>query len=88
MADEISHEEISKRFLESQSLNFDAIGKFVSEIGPDLLIRDKGLHGVVIGRFNQLACMLTASDVAALVGNLRAAANIVEAMDANREAKP
>ena len=59
MGKEISHQEIAERFLQSEALNFDALGKFVSSAGPELLVRDSGWHGVNFGRFNILACMLT-----------------------------
>ena len=81
MPKELAHDEIAQRFLNSQSLNFEAMGKFVGELGPELLVRDKGLHGVAFGRFNILACMLTASDLVALVGDLRVAGRVAEAMD-------
>lgn len=80
MPKELEHDEIAQRFLDSRSLNFDAMGKFVGELGPELLVRDKGLHGVAFGRFNILACMLTASDLVALVGDLRVANRVAEAM--------
>ena len=81
MPKELEHDEIAQRFLESQSLNFDAMGKFVGELGPQLLVRDKGLHGIAFGRFNILACMLTAADLVALVGDLRVAGRFAQAME-------
>jgi hypothetical protein len=86
MANELSHQEIAERFLKSEALNFEAMGKFVSEVGPELLVRDAGWHGVNFGRFNILACMLTASDAARLVGNLRMASQVAAAMDARADA--
>lgn len=80
MPKDFDHDAIAQRFLESQTLNFDAMGKFVSELGPELLVRDKGLHGVAFGRFNILACMLTASDLVALVGDLRLAGRFAQEM--------
>jgi hypothetical protein len=85
MAKELSHEEIAERFLQSEALNFQAMGKFVSEVGPELLVRDNGWHGVNFGRFNLLACMLTASDAVRLIGNLRVASQVAAAMDARAE---
>ena len=81
MPEELGHDDIAQRFLESQSLNFEAMGKFVGELGPQLLVRDKGLHGIAFGRFNILACMLTASDLVALVGDLRVAGRFAQAME-------
>ena len=48
-------------FLQSEALNFEAMGKFVTELGPELLVRDNGWHGINFGRFNILAWMSTAS---------------------------
>ncbi len=81
MPKELSHDDIAQRFLDSQTLNFDAMGKFVAEIGPELLVLDKGFHGVAFGRFNYLACMLTAADLMQVVGDLRVAGRVAEAMN-------
>jgi len=86
MANELSHQEIAERFLQSEALNFEAIGKFVREFGPELFVRDAGLHGVLFGRFNQLACMLPAADAVRLIGNLPIASQVAAAMDATAEA--
>ncbi len=72
MPDNLSHEEISQRFLESNALDFDAVGRFVTAIGPELTIRDDGLHGVLFGKFNTLACILKADDLQQLMGLNRA----------------
>ena len=53
----LSHEEIAKRFLQSEAVNFGALGKFVAEVGPELFVNDGGWHGVNFGRFNMLARM-------------------------------
>lgn len=68
MADFLGHEEISQRFLDSKSLDFDAVGRFVTDIGPELTIRDDGLHGVLFGKFSTLACILKADDLRQLMG--------------------
>lgn len=81
MPEPLTHEDISARFLESGSLNFDAVGTFVSKIGPDLVTRDDGLHGVIYGRFNTLACFLRADDLGNVFGGLRGAAGLAEAVD-------
>ena len=86
MAKELSHQEIAERFLQSEALNFEAMGRFVSEVGPELLVRDAGWHGVSFGRFNILACMLPPSDAARLIGNLLNASQVAVAMDARAEA--
>ncbi len=68
MAEALSHDEISSKFLESKALDFDAVGRFITDIGPDLVVRDGGLHGVIFGKFNTLACILRADDVDRLFG--------------------
>ncbi len=81
MANPLSHEDISARFLESRSLNFDAVGEFVSKIGPELVTRDDGLHGVIYGRFNMLACFLRADDLGNVFGGLRNVGGLADAVD-------
>ena len=77
----LSHEEISTQFLESGSLNFEAVGQFVAKIGPELVTRDDGLHGVIYGRFNTLACILRADDLQHVFGGLRGFGGLAEAVD-------
>jgi hypothetical protein len=81
MPERLSHEEIASKFLESGSLNFDAIGTFVSKFGPELVTRDDGLHGVIYGRFSTLACILRADDLRIVFGGLRGAPGLAEAID-------
>ena len=81
----ISHEEIAQRFLQSEAVNFGALGKFVADVGPELFLHDGGWHGVNFGRFNMLACMLTASDAVRLVGNVRVASQVVAALEGAAE---
>jgi len=81
MQEEITHREIAKRFVDSKAVNFDAMGRWVTEMGPELLVRDTGFHGINFGRFNMLACMLTASDAVRLVGDLRLAGQVRTAID-------
>ncbi len=77
----LSHEEISSQFLESGSLNFEAVGQFVAKIGPELVTRDDGLHGVIYGRFNTLACILRADDLQHVFGGLRGFGGLADAVD-------
>jgi len=79
MPGKLSHEEISGRFLESGALNFDAVGKFVTELGPALVTEDDGLHGVIVGKFNTLACFLRVEDVNRILGG-RGFAGLAEAI--------
>ncbi|CCI51587.1 hypothetical protein [Nostocoides jenkinsii] len=54
-----THDDISVRFLESGAIDFDRIGAFVASLGADAH-KDDGLHGVLFGRINTLACVLPA----------------------------
>lgn len=87
MPEELSHDEIAERFLRSESLNFEAMGRFVTEIGPELVVRDTGWHGVTFGRFNILACMWRWEDLQ-LVGSLRAARQAAAAIDGKADVGP
>jgi len=73
MAKSLSHEEIAQRLVDAKVFDFTAMGRFITELGPALAVGDGGWHGVNIGRFNILACMMPAVDAVRLVGNLRAA---------------
>jgi hypothetical protein len=77
----LTHEDISAAFLESGSVNFEAVGQFVSKVGPELVTRDDGLHGVLYGRFNTLACILRADDLRSVFGSLGAVEGLAEALD-------
>jgi len=73
MPKSLTHEEITQRLVDAKVIDFAAMGKFITEFGPALAVGDQGWHGVNIGRFNILACMMPAVDVARVVGNLRSA---------------
>ncbi len=75
----LTHEQISEKFLASNAIQFDGLAKFVGEFGPELVAQDDGLHGVMFGRYNILACMLTASDLSKLVGDLGMARQLAAA---------
>lgn len=77
----LSHEDVAQRFLQSEAVNFGALGKFVADFGPELLVHDAGWHGVNFGRFNILACMMPAVDAARLVGSVRLASQVVAAIE-------
>lgn len=84
MPEPLSHDDISARFKDSGSLDFDAVGAFMAKLGPELVTRDDGLHGVVYGRFSMLACFLRADDLGVVFGGLRNAAGLAEAVDLPR----
>jgi hypothetical protein len=64
----ISHEEIAQKFVDSGFYDFNAIGRLISEIGPQLAIHDDGWHGVNFGKFHILACVLRADDLVRVGG--------------------
>ena len=70
---QLSHEEIAQRFVDAKVLDFTAMGKLITQLGPELAVSDQGWHGINFGRWNWWACMMPAADAARLVGNLRAA---------------
>jgi hypothetical protein len=79
MASKLTHEAISEKFLESGAVKFDGLASFVNDFGPELVSHDDGLHGVIFGKYNILACMMPAFDLAQLVGDLGAARQIANA---------
>ena len=85
---EISHEEIAQRFMDAKIVNFQAMGKLVTDLGPALAIGDQGWHGVNFGRFHILACIMPAGDVARLVGSLQTAGLAAAALEAARGSLP
>ena len=45
MASEVSHRDIVKRLLDSKAVDFNAISKVVSEMGPTLALADEPWEG-------------------------------------------
>jgi hypothetical protein len=86
MHSSLSHEDIAKRFVEAKVVDFGAMGRLITELGPVLAVTDLGWHGINLGRFNILACMLPAADVARLVGNLRTAALTASVLESATDA--
>lgn len=52
----MSHEEIVRSFIGSRAVDFNALGKFVSEYGESIAISGRGDYGVRIGFYNVHAC--------------------------------
>lgn len=78
------HEMVAERFVKSGAVNFDAAGQFLAEIGPELTLRDNGLHGFAFGKFNMLACFLRPDDLTSVFKNLGDMATLREAVDVSR----
>jgi len=67
----ISNQEIVKRFVEAKAVDFNAIGKLVTDLGPSLSSSDIGYRIVLAGRPFIIACLMPAGDIRELVGELR-----------------
>jgi hypothetical protein len=67
----ISNREIVSKFVESKAVDFEAIGKLVTELGPVLSASDIGYRVVLAGRPFMIACLMPAADLRELVGELR-----------------
>lgn len=52
----LSHEEIVKRFLGSNAVDFNALGKFVAEFGESIVLTGRGDYGVRFGQHSIIAC--------------------------------
>jgi hypothetical protein len=66
----MTHEEIVKRFIDSKAIDFTAIGRLVTELGPALATSSRGANFVLVGRHNILACMMPPAEAAHLVGDI------------------
>jgi hypothetical protein len=67
----ISNQEIVKKFVEAKAVDFGAIGKLVTDLGPALSTSDFGYRVVLAGRPFIIACLMPAADLRELVGELR-----------------
>lgn len=45
MSNKVNHQEIVKKLLDSKAVDFNAIGKIVSEVGPSLALADEPWEG-------------------------------------------
>lgn len=52
----LSHEEIVKSFLDSNAVDFNALGRFVAEFGEGIVLTGRGDYGVRFGRNSIIAC--------------------------------
>jgi hypothetical protein len=52
----IKHEEIVEKFMASEAIDFNALGRFVAEFGPQIATTSRGDYGVRFGHYNILAC--------------------------------
>jgi hypothetical protein len=77
-----SHEEIVHKFLQSKSVDFNALGKFVAENGAQIAATSRGDYGVRFGHYNILACFNIGPPIDAReLGGLRGVAAEVKGGD-------
>ena len=81
MPREISHDEIAERFVQAKVVDFAAMGKLITELGPIMAVGDRGWHGVNVGFFHTLACVMPAGDLSRLMGPLSTAALAAVALE-------
>jgi hypothetical protein len=67
----ISNQEIVKKFVEAKAVDFNAIGRLVTDLGPSLSASEIGYRIVLAGRPFIIACLMPAADTRELVGELR-----------------
>lgn len=67
----MDNETIAAQFLESNAVNFDAIGSLVAKLGPELAVSKLGPKFVLVGRPFIIACMLTAREGAELINQFQ-----------------
>ncbi len=67
----MKNEEIVRKFIDAKAVDFNAIGKIVTELGPALSVSNIGYRIVLSGRPFIIACLMPAGDIRELVGELR-----------------
>ncbi len=67
----ISNQEIVKKFVEAKAVDFNAIGRLVTDLGPALSTSEIGYRIFLAGRPFIIACLMPAADIRELVGELR-----------------
>jgi hypothetical protein len=71
MEEIMENEEIARAFIEAKAVDFEAMGSLVAKLGPQLAVSQVAPKFVLVGRPFVVACMLTARDSAALVGQFQ-----------------
>lgn len=66
----IRNEEIGRRMIEANVIDFKAIGNLVAELAPELAVSGIGQRIVLVGRPVILACILQAGEFGERVGHL------------------
>ena len=76
----LTHEQIAQRFVDAKAFDFSGIGKLIGDLGPSMAVNDEGLHGVIVGKFSTIACMIPAAELSQLL-NLRIAGLAAQAIE-------
>lgn len=87
MPEGLTHEQITERFLASKAVDYEAIGRFFAENGPELAVDPPGVYGTVIVPFiGPISCFAPWTDLAKFASSLSDFAQVLEAVDVQRRA--
>jgi hypothetical protein len=64
------NEEIGRRLIEANAIDFKAIGNLVSELAPELAVSGIGTRILLVGRPIIIACLMPAGEFGERVGRL------------------
>ena len=67
----MDNDELAAKFLESNAINFEAIGALVAKLGPELAVSKTSPKFVLVGRPFIVACMLTAREGSELISQFQ-----------------
>jgi len=67
----MENDELAAKFLESNAINFEAIGALVAKLGPELAVSKTSPKFVLVGRPFIVACMLTAREGSELINQFQ-----------------
>lgn len=76
----MEHKEIVERFIKAKTVDFEAVGRLMTEFGPELAQSEDGIYGVVIGKPFILNCFMPVDDLTKLVGDVRGLRNLRSVM--------
>jgi hypothetical protein len=74
----IRNEEIGRRLIEANAIDFKAIGNLVSELAPELAVSGMGARILLVGKPVIIACLMPAGDFGERVGRLVERAAVAE----------
>jgi hypothetical protein len=74
----VRNEEIGRRLIDANVIDFKALGNLVNELGPELAVSGIGARFVLVGRPVILACLMPAGEFGERVGRLVERAAVAE----------